>query len=53
MSANALMQIAFMGSRIVGPSIAGVLVAQFTPQVCYAIDVVSFLVSAVPDRLGR
>src|SRR3954466_12793864 len=26
MSANALMQIAFMGSRIIGPSIAGVLV---------------------------
>jgi MFS family permease len=46
MSANALMQIAFMGSRIVGPSIAGVLVGRFTPAVCYAIDVLSFLVSA-------
>ena len=46
MSANALMQIAFMGSRIVGPSVAGVLVARFTPTVCYAIDVISFLVSA-------
>src|SRR6476646_878015 len=39
MSANALMQIAFMGSRIVGPSVAGVLVGRFTPTVCYAIDV--------------
>jgi len=47
MSANALMQIAFMGSRIVGPSVAGVLVGKFTPAVCYAIDVISFLVSAM------
>src|SRR3954470_17967548 len=46
MSANALMQIAFMGSRIVGPSIAGILVKLFTPQVCYAIDVISFVASA-------
>jgi MFS transporter, DHA3 family, macrolide efflux protein len=46
MSANALMQIAFMGSRIVGPSIAGLLVKFFTPQVCYEIDVVSFVASA-------
>ena len=46
MSANALMQIAFMGSRIVGPAAAGFMVARFTPSVCYAIDVVSFLVSA-------
>ena len=47
MSANALMQIAFMGSRIIGPSVAGVLVGRFTPAVCYAIDVISFLVSAM------
>ena len=46
MSANALMQIAFMGSRIVGPAAAGFMVARFTPNVCYAIDVVSFLASA-------
>src|SRR3954454_14991223 len=46
MSANALMQIAFMGSRIVGPAAAGIIVARFTPQVCYGIDVASFLVSA-------
>ena len=46
MSANALMQIAFMGSRIIGPAAAGVIVARFTPRVCYGIDVVSFLVSA-------
>jgi DHA3 family macrolide efflux protein-like MFS transporter len=46
MSANALMQIAFMGSRIVGPAAAGFMVARFTPSVCYAIDVISFVVSA-------
>ena len=45
-SANALMQIAFMGSRIVGPATAGIIVARFTPRVCYAIDVASFLASA-------
>ena len=45
-SANALMQIAFMGSRIVGPATAGAMVAAFGPKVCYAIDVVSFVVSA-------
>src|SRR5215213_1141116 len=46
MSANALMQIAFMGSRIVGPAVAGAMVSRFTPKVCYAIDVLSFLLSA-------
>ena len=46
MSANALMQIAFMGSRIVGPATAGAIVAAFTPKVCYLIDVISFLLSA-------
>ena len=46
MSANALMQIAFMSSRIVGPATAGAIVAAFTPKVCYLIDVISFLVSA-------
>ena len=45
-SANALMQIAFMSSRIVGPATAGAIVAAFTPKVCYIIDVASFLVSA-------
>ena len=46
MSANALMQIAFMGSRIIGPATAGIIVGRFTPKVCYGIDVASFLVSA-------
>src|SRR3954454_8443640 len=46
MSANALMQIAFMGSRIVGPASAGAIVASFTPRVCYLLDVFSFLISA-------
>src|SRR3954470_8624716 len=45
MSANALMQIAFMGSRIIGPAAAGMIVAQFTPRVCYEVDVASFLIS--------
>jgi DHA3 family macrolide efflux protein-like MFS transporter len=45
-AANSLMQIAFMGSRIIGPATAGALVAAFGPASCYAIDVLSFLVSA-------
>src|SRR6188472_1783588 len=46
MSANALMQMAMMGTRVVGPAAAGALVAAFGPTICYAIDFVSFLVSA-------
>ena len=46
MAANALMQLAFMGSRIVGPAAAGAIVAAFTPRVCYILDVISFIVSA-------
>ena len=45
-AANALMQIAFMGSRVVGPATAGAIAAAFGPSVCYAIDVASFVVSA-------
>jgi MFS transporter, DHA3 family, macrolide efflux protein len=45
-SANALMQIAMMGTRVVGPAAAGALVSAFGPNVCYAVDFVSFLVSA-------
>lgn len=46
LSANALMQIAMMGIRIVGPAAAGALVAAFGATLCYAIDGASFLVSA-------
>src|SRR5438552_4887666 len=46
MAANALMQIAFMGSRIIGPAAAGAIVAAFTPRVCYILDVASFVASA-------
>ena len=46
MSANALMQIAFMGSRIIGPAAAGMVVNAFGPTTCYAIDVLSFFASA-------
>src|SRR5215831_1338027 len=45
-SANALMQIAFMGSRVVGPGAAGAIVASLGPNVCYGLDVLSFLLSA-------
>src|SRR5213594_3568768 len=38
-ASNALMQFAFMGSRIVGPAAAGTLVGMFGPSLCYAIDV--------------
>src|SRR6478736_9681138 len=42
LAANALMQLAFMGSRIIGPATAGAIVAAFTPRVCYILDVASF-----------
>src|SRR5215218_928169 len=45
-ASNALMQFAFMGSRILGPAVAGTLVGTFGPAICYTIDVVSFLGSA-------
>ncbi|HZT77943.1 MAG TPA: MFS transporter [Vicinamibacterales bacterium] len=45
-AANALMQMAFMGSRVIGPATAGAVVAAAGPNVCYALDVLSFLVSA-------
>lgn len=46
MSANALMQIAFMGSRVIGPAAAGAIAATFGPKTCYALDVLSFIFSA-------
>jgi MFS family permease len=46
-SANSLMQMAMLGARIVGPASAGALVAIFGPPVCYGLDVVSFVGSAV------
>ena len=45
-SANALMQMAMLGCRIVGPAAAGVLVAAFGPRVCYLVDLLSFIGSA-------
>src|SRR5262249_382485 len=45
-SANALMQMAMLGARVVGPAAAGALVAKFGANVCYALDVASFLGSA-------
>ncbi|HEY7287656.1 MAG TPA: MFS transporter [Vicinamibacterales bacterium] len=46
-SANALMQIAFMGSRVIGPGAAGAIVASLGPNVCYGLDVLSFVLSAM------
>ncbi|HTM24799.1 MAG TPA: MFS transporter [Vicinamibacterales bacterium] len=45
-SANALMQMAMLIARIIGPAAAGMLVAAFGAAVCYAVDLVSFLASA-------
>jgi MFS family permease len=45
-SANALMQMAMLGARVIGPATAGALVAKFGPTVCYTVDVLSFVVSA-------
>ncbi len=56
------MQLAFMGARIVGPAAAGALVSALGPNSCYALDVLSFVVSASflgsvairrPQRLRR
>src|SRR5262249_7286854 len=46
MSANALMQIAFMGSRIIGPAAGRARVAALTPTGRSSHDVASFLMSA-------
>lgn len=46
LSANALMQMAMLGTRVIGPAAAGALVAAFGPRVCYTVDVVSFVASA-------
>src|SRR4051812_4338568 len=46
MSANALMQTAMLGTRVVGPAAAGALVAAFGARVCYGVDVLSFAASA-------
>ncbi|HYT75402.1 MAG TPA: MFS transporter [Vicinamibacterales bacterium] len=45
-SANALMQMAMMGTRVIGPAAAGALVAAFGPRLCYGLDVISFIASA-------
>jgi MFS family permease len=45
-AANALMQVGMMGTRIIGPTLAGILVAAFGASVCYGLDVISFLGSA-------
>ena len=45
-AANGLMQIAFMGSRVVGPGAAGAVVYAAGPDTCYILDVVSFVLSA-------
>jgi DHA3 family macrolide efflux protein-like MFS transporter len=45
-SANALMQMAMLGARIVGPAAAGALVALAGPSICYAVDAFSFVGSA-------
>jgi DHA3 family macrolide efflux protein-like MFS transporter len=46
LAANALMQLAAVGTRVVGPDAAGALVAVAGAPVCYAIDVLSFVASA-------
>jgi MFS family permease len=45
-SANALMQQVMFAMRIIGPAIAGVMVAYLGPISCYALDSVSFVGSA-------
>ena len=45
-AANALMQTAMVGNRIIGPTVASILVAGFGANLCYALDAVSFVGSA-------
>ena len=46
-SANALMQQAMFGMRIIGPAAAAFMVASFGPISCYVLDSASFLGSAL------
>jgi MFS family permease len=46
-SANALMQQVFLGMRVIGPAAAAMIVASFGPATCYALDSVSFVLSAL------
>ncbi len=46
LSANALMQIAMTGVRIVAPLTAGIVVAALGPTLCYTLDAFSFVASA-------
>ena len=46
-AANALMQQVMFGIRIIGPTIAAVLVASFGARVCYLADSASFVASAL------
>ena len=46
-SANALMQQVMFGIRIIGPTLAAVLVASFGARVCYLADSASFVASAL------
>ncbi|MGE5813325.1 MAG: MFS transporter [Acidobacteriota bacterium] len=46
LAANALMQMAMMGVRIIGPLAAGVLVAALGADICYVLDGISFVASA-------
>ncbi|HEX7676026.1 MAG TPA: MFS transporter [Bdellovibrio sp.] len=46
LSANSLMQQVIYAMRIIGPGLAGLLVASFGASSCYLIDTVSFLASA-------
>jgi MFS family permease len=46
LAANALMQMAMMGVRIIGPLGAGVLVTALGADVCYVLDGISFVASA-------
>ncbi len=46
LNANSLMQLAFMGLRVIGPATAAALVVAVGPALCYGVDVLSFLASA-------
>lgn len=51
--ANSLMSLSETSLRMAGPAVGGVLIAAFGPGVVFALDAVSFVVSAVSLRLLR
>ena len=52
-AANSLSQLVEQSTKVIGPALGGVLVSFWSPDTAFAIDAVTFLVSAaILSRLG-